>query len=79
MSKLTSARRQALPNSQFGLPSQGKYPMPDRAHAANAKARAAQQVGKSITPDQKAQIDAKANRLLVESRQRAKTIQNPRM
>lgn len=64
MAKLTAAKRKKLPGVDFGLPAQGKYPMPDKSHAANAKARATQQVGKSITPSQKAQIDAKANRKL---------------
>jgi hypothetical protein len=63
MAKLTAKQRKAEPSSDFGLPAQKKYPMPDKAHAANAKARAAQQVGKTITPTQKAQIDAKANRI----------------
>jgi hypothetical protein len=36
--------------------------MPDRAHAANAKARAAQHA----SPAEKAKIDAKANRILGE-------------
>ena len=39
--------------------------MPDRSHAANAKARASQMVkaGK-LSPGSKAKIDAKANRIL---------------
>lgn len=64
MGKLSSKARKSIPSSEFGLPGSRKYPMPDKAHAANAKARAAQQVGKSITPAQKASIDAKANRKL---------------
>jgi hypothetical protein len=65
MADLTAARRNSLSSSTFGLPSQRKYPMPDRAHAANAKARASQQVKKgNLTRAQKAQIDAKANRIL---------------
>jgi hypothetical protein len=64
MATLTAAQRKKLHSSQFGLPGRLAYPMPDRAHAANAKARAAQQVGKSITASQKARIDAKANRIL---------------
>jgi len=55
--------RKKIPASKFGLPG-GRYPVNDRAHAANAKARASQQVGKSISAAQKAQIDAKANRVL---------------
>ena len=46
MARLTTAARKALPRSSFAVPSKapgpGSYPMPDRAHAANAKARAAQ-------------------------------------
>ena len=64
MSTLTDKFRAHLQSSQFGLPGERKYPMPDRSHAANAKARASQQVGKSITPAQEAAIDAKANRIL---------------
>jgi hypothetical protein len=65
MGIISAARRKALPSSDFGLPAQGKYPMPDPGHAANAKARATQQVKKgNLTPAQKAQIDAKANRVL---------------
>lgn len=65
MAKLTSKRRNSLPKSAFGLPGSRKYPMPDKAHAANAKARAAQQVAKgNLSPAAKARIDAKANRIL---------------
>ena len=49
----------------FGEPKQRKYPMPDKAHAANAKARATQQVNAgNLSPSAKAEIDAKANRVL---------------
>lgn len=65
MAKLSSGARDALPKSQFGLPGSGKYPMPDKSHAANAKARASQMVkaGK-LSSSSKAKIDAKANRVL---------------
>ena len=43
MSKLTSKQREALPKSAFAGPNRS-YPVPDKSHAANAKARAAQQV-----------------------------------
>ncbi|GAA0721384.1 hypothetical protein [Dokdonella soli] len=63
--KLTLTRRNMAPGAQFGLPAQRKYPMPDKSHAANAKARATQQVEKgNLTAAQKAEIDAKANRVL---------------
>lgn len=65
MGIISSARRDKLPKSDFGLPGQKSYPMPDKAHAANAKARATQQVAAgNLSPTQKAQIDAKANKVL---------------
>lgn len=65
MSKLTSQKRNKLPKSDFGLPGEKKYPMPDKAHAANAKARATQMVNKGkLSPSSKSKIDAKANRVL---------------
>lgn len=65
MSKLHAAQRNKLPKSTFGLPGSRKYPMPDRVHAANAKARATQQVHKgNLSPAQAAKIRAKANRIL---------------
>lgn len=65
MAKLTTKQRKALPASSFGLPSEKKYVINDRSHAANAKARATQQVkAGNLTPSQKKQIDAKANAVL---------------
>lgn len=65
MSTLTSKGRNHLQSSEFGLPGERKYPMPDAAHAANAKARATQQVKAGhLSEGQKAQIDAKANQVL---------------
>ena len=65
MSKLTTKARKAVPKAEFGLPAERKYPMPDKAHAANAKARAAQQVkAGNLSPSSKAKIDAKANKVL---------------
>ena len=57
--------RNKLPKSDFGMPGARKYPMPDKAHAGNAKARASQMVkaGK-LSPSAKAKIDAKANKIL---------------
>lgn len=65
MAKLKKRLRDMLPKGAFGLPGSRKYPMPDRSHAANAKARASQQVkaGK-LSEASKATIDAKANRIL---------------
>lgn len=62
--KLNAARK-AIPKSEFGLPGAKKYPMPDKSHAANAKARATQQVAKgNLSPASAAKIRAKANKVL---------------
>ncbi len=65
MAKLTAARRKALPKSDFGLPGSRGYPMPDRSHAADAKARASQAVKAGrMSRGTEAKIDAKADRKL---------------
>lgn len=65
MTKLTTKGREKLAKSEFGLPGSKKYPMPDKSHAANAKARATQMEEKGkISPSTKAKIDAKANAVL---------------
>lgn len=73
MAKLTTKRRKALPKSDFGLPGSKKYPMPNKSHARNAKARAAQQFKKGkLSASAKAKIDAKANKKLGKSKKRSK-------
>ena len=65
MAKLTAAARKALPSSDFGLPGSKGYPMPDKSHARNAKARASQAVNAGrMSKSTEAKIDAKANRKL---------------
>jgi hypothetical protein len=65
MAELTTRKRNAEPKSDFGLPEEHKYPMPDKSHAANAKARASQQVKKgNLTSAEKTKIDRKADRIL---------------
>lgn len=65
MSDLTTKIRDKLPKKEFGLPGEKKYPMPNREHAANAKARATQMVNKGkLSESSKEKIDAKANRIL---------------
>jgi hypothetical protein len=65
MAKMNAQQRNSLPKSNFGLPGVRKYPMPDKAHAANAKSRATQQENAgNLSASGKAQIDAKANRIL---------------
>jgi len=65
MAKLTTKGRKGLGKSEFGMPGERKYPMPDKAHAANAKARATQMVKKGkLSEGSAAKIRAKANRML---------------
>lgn len=65
MAILTSKRRSNLKSSTFGLPGERKYPMPDKAHAENAKARATQMVEKGkLSESSAAKIRAKANKIL---------------
>lgn len=65
MAKLTSKKRKTLAASQFGMPGSRKYPMPDKSHAANAKARATQMVEKGKLSESSAdKIKAKANKVL---------------
>ena len=65
MAELTEKKRDSLKPSQFGLPEEKKYPMPDKSHARNAKARASQQKKEgNLTASEKAKIDRKADRIL---------------
>lgn len=62
---MKAAVRNSLPKSEFGMPGQRKYPMPDKAHAANAKARATQMVNKGkLSPAMASTIRAKANKVM---------------
>jgi hypothetical protein len=61
MSKLTTGQRKAIPTSEFAGPNRS-YPIPDRSHAANAKARASEMYNRGVlSAAVKARIDAKAN------------------
>lgn len=63
--KLNAPKRKKIPSKKFGLPKSRKYPMPDRAHAANAKARATQMVKRGkLSASSAAKIRAKANAVL---------------
>lgn len=65
MAKLTAAKRKKIPSKEFGEPGSRKYPMPDRAHAINAKARAAQQLEAGrLSKSEHDKIVAKADRIL---------------
>lgn len=64
MAKLTAKQRKNLNIADFAGPNRS-YPVPDKSHAANAKARAAQQVKAGrMSKGVEAGIDAKANRVL---------------
>jgi hypothetical protein len=65
MAILTTTKRNRIPKSEFGLPGSKKYPVNDKAHAANAKARATQMVKKGkLSEASKVKIDNKANKVL---------------
>lgn len=71
MAKLTTKGRNKIPGKKFGLPKSRKYPMPDKSHAANAKARASQQESRgNLSLAQKAHIDSMADRILGVDRKR---------
>lgn len=65
MAVLKAKARNKLPAAAFGLPGKRAYPLPDKTHATNAKARATQAVKAGrMSASTKAKIDAKANRIL---------------
>lgn len=65
MSKLKTEDREELPKNKFALPEERKYPIEDKAHARNAKSRAAQQekAGNLSASDRK-KVDAKADKVI---------------
>ncbi len=64
MSKLTTAARKKLPNSAFALPG-GRFPVEDKAHARDAKARASQGYNAGhLSAAEKATVDRKADAVL---------------
>ena len=65
MATLSTRKRKSESTSEFGLPEERKYPMPDESHARNAKARASQQEKKgNLSEADKARIDRKADKIL---------------
>lgn len=72
MAKLSASARKKIPASQFAGPNRS-YPVPDRSHAANAKARAAQAVKAGrMSKAQESKIDSKANRVLGKGKSKSK-------
>ena len=65
MGVLSTKARKRLPAADFGEPGKRAYPMPDKAHARDAKARASAQVNAGkLSKAAAAKIDAKADRKL---------------
>ena len=64
MAKLTTKGRDKLPASKFAGPDRS-YPVPDKPHARNAKARASQAANAGrMSRGEERKIDAKADRVL---------------
>jgi len=64
MATLTTARRKNLPSSDFALPGR-RYPVEDKAHARDAKARASQAANAGrLSATEKAKVDRKADAVL---------------
>lgn len=65
MSKLDKKTRDKLPAKDFAEPEQRAYPVEDKAHARNAKARASQaEHAGRISKAEEAKIDKKADSVL---------------
>jgi hypothetical protein len=65
MTTLTSVLRGKIPAKKFGIPSERKYPMPDKSHARNAKARASEEYNKgNLSAEMKGHIDKMADSIL---------------
>lgn len=72
MAKLTAKARKAIPTSKFAGPDRS-YPVEDKTHARNAKARASQAANAGrISRGEEAKIDAKANRVLGKGKKKGK-------
>ena len=71
MAKLTAKKRNALPKSDFALPGIEKYPVNDKSHAKNAKARASEMEKKGkLSMSSKEKIDAKADKVLAKGKKK---------
>jgi hypothetical protein len=75
MAELRAKKRASISRKKFGLPERaqtadkkkesGNYPMPDRKHAANAKARAKQQLKRgNLSKTKYEQVVRKADEVL---------------
>ena len=65
MAKLNKKTRDSLPAKDFAEPAQRAYPVEDKAHARNAKARASQaEHAGRMSKAEEAKIDKKADAVL---------------
>ena len=65
MAKLSTDKRNALPAKDFAEPAERAYPIEDKAHARNAKARASQAVKAGrMSKAEAGKIDKKADAVL---------------
>jgi hypothetical protein len=70
---MNARTRRKLKKSQFGLPGKRKYPMPDKAHAVNAKARAKQQRKRGkLSKSAYEKVVANANKVIRRSKRKSK-------
>jgi hypothetical protein len=64
MAKLNAAERKKIAPSKFAGPNKS-YPVEDKSHARNAKARVSEEANKgNASPALKAKVDAAANKVL---------------
>ena len=65
MAELDAAKRSKLPAKDFAEPDKRAYPIEDKAHARNAKARASQAVKAGrMSKAEEGKIDKKADKVL---------------
>jgi len=65
MAELNTDKRKKLPDSKFAEPDKRKYPIEDKAHARNAKARASQaQNAGRMSKAEENKIDRRADKVL---------------
>jgi len=65
MAELSANARKRIPKSKFAEPEKRAYPIEDKAHARNAKARASQAVKAGrMSKAEEARIDRKADSVL---------------
>ncbi len=69
MSKLTYGEREHLPNRDFALPRERKYPIEDAAHARNALSRVSESLHRGNISISKAnEVRSKAHAMLERGR-----------